>query len=116
MRVGILALALGLGLAAMAQAQTLSSFMGRPITFGSTGNTSQEIQNVPIDTTTALAQFPQQPGQTASSFLSFFPSFTMPSFPPLFGQSALPAPSSFPSTHYPNAFQPLPPVIPSTTP
>lgn len=50
---------------------------------------------------------PQGVQPSAFSFTNVFRSFSMPSFPPRTGQSALPPPSSFPSTRYQD-FQAVP--------
>ncbi len=87
-------------------AQTSSFFIGR-------ATPSMPITNVPIDTSTAIAPAPTFQQATSSFSLSkLFSAFHFPSFPPFIGQSNLPAPSSFPSTHYPNKLQPVKPIIP----
>jgi hypothetical protein len=97
----VLALILGLGLASPAWAQ-------RAFNFGGAVN-PQQLNFVPIDTSQAIGNVPRpQP----FSIGNLFPKFHMPTWPPKIGQSPLPAPSSFPSTHYPNTFIPRQPVIP----
>jgi len=100
-----------------ARAQGLSgSFLqpGQAIpTFGSSG-ASQVIQNVPINTNLSVAPFPgqSQPGY----LLSFFHQLQLPLFgqSPTIGVSPLPAPSSFPSTNYPNKLPQVPIPPPQT--
>jgi hypothetical protein len=89
--------------AAPVRAQGFASFAqtGQSASVFSSGAT-QQVVNQPIDTSLAIAPFPGQ--SSGASFLpSFFRNIKLPGFPPIFGQSALPDPSSFPSTHYPNA-------------
>jgi hypothetical protein len=91
--------------ASSAQAQGVVNFMGRAT------NTTQ-IVNVPINTSG-----PNVVAMTQGRHLDFglgnvLSGFHLPSFPPVIGQSPYPAPSSFPSTHYPNKFQPVKPIIP----
>jgi hypothetical protein len=95
---------------APAWAQT-SVFLGRA--------TPTQIVNVPIDTSQAIAPIPQQSTgfglMNIGSHLhlnSLFSNFHFPGFPPTIGQSPLPPPSSFPSTHYQNAFKPVQPIVP----
>jgi hypothetical protein len=71
------------------------------------GISRQAIVNTPVDVSQAIA--PSVPAKPFS-LSSFFPSFSMPTFPPKLGRSPYPAPASFPSTQYPNGYQPLPPV------
>jgi hypothetical protein len=98
-----MALILGLGLAAPAWGQR--AFTLNP------GVNPQQLNFVPIDTSKAIGVAPRpQP----FSLGSIFPTFHMPTWPPKIGQSPFPAPSSFPSTHYPNKFVPRQPVLPSS--
>lgn len=91
----------GLGMALPARAQLLTPFTqsGRASSLsGSASRTS--IINVPIDTSLAVAPFPSA-SQSSSGFLSrLFTGLHFPGFPMNQGQSALPAPTSFASTHY----------------
>lgn len=72
-----------------------------------------DITNKSIDMSHIVAPI-QSPvaAPTQFSLTRFFPNFSFPSFPLMFSTSPYPAPSSFPSTHYPNTFQPLPPIYP----
>jgi hypothetical protein len=96
---GLLTAAVWFGMACQAWAQQPALFTG--------AFNPRPIVNQPIDTTKALRA--PSPFQTTSSFnpLRFFPSFHFPSQPTSIGSSALPPPSSFPSTQYPN-FKPVP--------
>jgi hypothetical protein len=93
----------GLGLASPAAAQQVSSFVG--------SFNPQPIVNVPIDMSNIVAPIPSY--KPPFSLSSLIPNIKLPNFPLLFGSSSLPSPSSFPSTHYPNSFQPLPPILPN---
>jgi hypothetical protein len=101
---GAAALALA-AITAPAWAQGVAGFMGR-----ATPNT--QIVNVPIDTSMSVVGPMTEPRSFNFNFSNLFSWVKMPGFPPHVGQSPLPAPSSFPSTHYPNKFQPLKPIIP----
>jgi hypothetical protein len=76
------------------------------------GVSRQAIINTPVDVSQAIA--PVVPAKPFS-LSSFFPSFTMPTFPAKTGRSPYPSPSSLPGAQQPNAFQPLQPVL-STVP
>jgi hypothetical protein len=73
--------------------------------------TSHPIVNQPIDLTNLAAPLPTQSGGTWLTGL--FKGFSTPSFPPTIGQSPLPPPSAFKSTHYPNKLQPMMPIMPT---
>jgi hypothetical protein len=84
---------------------------------GSLGNFPQG--NRPIDTSNVVAPVPQSSGPFHLNNL--FPSFSLSKFfpilsrnpkPPSFSTSQFPAPSTFPSTKYPNSFQPTAPFFP----
>ncbi len=98
------ALFIGIGLASPAKAQRLTAFSNQPrhLTFKQT-STTQNLA-API------------PSQQASGFslTKFIPKLTLPSFStsPTIGHSPLPPPGAFPSTHFKNPFQPLPPFTP----
>lgn len=79
--------------AASAQQQASSFF---------TGVQTTQVRNVPLDTTRAVAQHPAQSALTSNrfDFSALFKRLTIPSFPAQRGVSALPPPSSFPSTRY----------------
>jgi hypothetical protein len=96
---------LNLALAAPSMAQQTS-------TFG--GVNPRDIKFTPIDTTKALAVPIPSVQSPRFSLLNFFPRISLPSFltSPHVGVSPLPPVSSFPSTHYKNSFQPLPPFTP----
>jgi hypothetical protein len=101
---GVAALALALA-GPSVQAQSTQFLLGR-------ATAGQPIVNVPIDTSQAIAS-PGLPNMTPGfSLTNLFSGFHLPSFTTLIGQSPYPAPSSFPSTHYPNKFQPVRPIIP----
>jgi hypothetical protein len=72
-----------------------------------------DIRFTPIDTSKAIVAAPL-PTTTSNSFSlrNFFSRFSLPSFlaRPTVGSSPLPSPSSFPSTHYKNSFQPVMPI------
>ena len=72
-----------------------------------------DIKSTPIDTSKAIVAAPL-PTTSSNSFSlrNFFSRFSLPSFlaRPTVGSSPLPSPSSFPSTHYKNAFQPVMPI------
>jgi hypothetical protein len=72
-----------------------------------------DIKFTPIDTSKAIVAAPL-PTTTTSSFSlrNFFSRFSLSNLfsRPTIGSSTLPAPGSFPSTHYKNAFQPVMPV------
>jgi hypothetical protein len=92
-----LATAAGLGLAgsAGAQQQASSFFTGVPAT---------QVRSVPLDTSRALIQHPAQSALTSNrfNFSALFRKTATTSYPPTRGVSALPPPSSFPSTRYKN--------------
>jgi len=101
---GVAALTLALA-GPSAWAQSSPFLLGR-------ATAGQPIINVPIDTSQAIAS-PGLPNmQPRFSLTNLFSGFHLPSFPALIGQSPFPAPSSFPSTHYPNKFKPVQPIIP----
>jgi hypothetical protein len=99
------------------------------------GASPSSIVFQPIDMKSVIAPSPAlQAGQGRFNFSALFNKFSMPSPTPIRGTSALPAPSSFPSTRYPSfkmlgtpprllgnpnlsksPFQPVMPIIPSTT-
>jgi hypothetical protein len=129
MRALLATLAVGvvLGLAPAARAQTSQFFpSGSPgaffpgvplVGFGASG----PLVNTPINTSATVAPITSAgntgflpglfPGTGTTGFLqNFFHGFTLPSWPPKVATSPYPPVSAFPSTHYPNAFQPLPPI------
>ena len=73
-----------------------------------------DIKFTPIDTSKAIVAAPLPTTTSSSSFSlrTFFSHFSLPSFlaRPTVGSSPLPSPSSFPSTHYKNSFQPVMPI------
>ncbi|HEV3116871.1 MAG TPA: hypothetical protein VGY58_07465 [Gemmataceae bacterium] len=74
---------------------------------------ARDITFTPIDTTHPIASpsLPSTPGRfTITNFLSKFSLSTMFSRP-VIGQSPLPSPGSFPSTHYTSPIQPQMPVM-----
>jgi hypothetical protein len=86
----------GMGGAASAQQASSSFFSGIPAT---------QVKNVPLDMSAAVVQHPGQSALTSNrfDFSALFSKLPLPSFPALHGYSPFPAPSSFPSTKYPNA-------------
>ena len=83
-----------------------SQFMG--------GVDPSSIVNTVIDTTKLVVApiSPAAPAPAGSALSRFFQRFSFTSTSPVIGSSSLPPPSAFPSTRYPNAFQPRMPVIP----
>jgi hypothetical protein len=72
-----------------------------------------DIKFTPIDTTRAIVSpsLPATPSRfTIANFLSKFSLSSILSRP-VIGQSPLPSPSSFPSTHYKSPIQPQMPVM-----
>ena len=106
MRTGIAvgALLSVMGLAGSVSAQSAVLLQG--------GVSRQAIVNTPVDTSRAIAS--SLPSKSFS-LSNFFPSFTMPTFPPKIGRSPYPSPASLPGAQQPNAYQPLAPVL-STVP
>src|SRR5262245_14202287 len=105
------ALAIGLGGPQTGRGQNSVAPIGRPALFG-TNFSASDIQNVPIDTSKAVAPVPGiQQGPLSnfnmSSVLSFI---TFGGAKSTIGTSPLPSPTTFPSTKYPNTFKPLPPI------
>jgi hypothetical protein len=98
---GLLALCCGVLAVSVAWGQT-SGFMGRvnPIT----------TVNRPIDTSNVVGAPPTF--SQGFSLPNLFRRVRTPAFPPVVGQSNYPKPSSFPSTQYKNAFNPLKPIVP----
>jgi len=93
------ALVLGLCFAGQAPAQTLNLF-----NFG----TTQPIQNVPIDTSTAnipIAQPQTLPNAVGHKLASFIPGFTSFSNQRVTGVSQFPTPSQMPGLDYLKAFK-----------
>jgi hypothetical protein len=85
---------------------------------GSLGNLPQRA-NQPIDMSNVVAPTPRSSGPFHLNNL--FPSFGLSKFlpnlhrnpsPPQFSTSPFPAPSTFPSSKYPNSFQPVKPLVP----
>lgn len=114
MRIGtwIAGAALAMVLAASARAQSSTANL-----LGSLGNFPQA--NQPIDLSNVVAPVPRASGpfHLNNLFPSFslskvFPSLSRNPKPPSFSTSPFPAPSTFPSTKYPNSFQPTPPFFP----
>jgi len=105
--IGLFALGLGLYAALQAEGQvTTQKFIQGGTRAASLGGVSKAVVNVPIDTSNALTPFPRQ--ETGGFLTSFFRKVGKIGMP-VVGQSALPAPSSFPSTKYKNSFQPVMP-------
>jgi hypothetical protein len=113
MRMGswIGAVIVGILLTASAKAQSTQNLLG------SLGNFPQA--NQPIDMSNVIAPVPRSPGPfhlnnlfPAFSLTKFFPNLSRNPKPPSFSTSPLPAPSTFPSTKYPNSFQPTAPFVP----
>jgi hypothetical protein len=87
---------------------------------GSLGNFPQG--NQVIDMSNVIAPVPQTQSSSGPFHLNnLFPSFHLSKFfpflsrnpkPPAFSTSPFPAPSTFPSTQYPNSFQPTAPFFP----
>lgn len=99
-----LAIALLFTLVGLAQAQQQFFKTGRPsLAFGATG----PIVNQPIDVGLNSGAF------SSGNFIgTMFRKMSLTNWQKTQGVSPLPAPSSFPSTQYPNKINPLPPVIP----
>jgi hypothetical protein len=91
------------GLSSTASAQVGSPMMG--------GVSPSQIISKPIDLTNVIAPLPTFTTQTRFTFSNFFHRINPFSASPTLGTSALPAPSSFPSTRYPNMFQPKQPIL-----
>jgi hypothetical protein len=109
----VLATLLVLGAMASVNAQSTSQFFPTGSTpsmaFGATG----PIVNTPISPSLSVAPF-QAPA--SGGFLqSLFHTVTLGAWPPTVASSPFPPPSAFPSTHYPNIIQPMPPIM-STLP
>jgi hypothetical protein len=84
---------------------------------GSLGNFPQA--NKPIDMSNVVAPVPQSSGPfhlnnlfSSLSLTRLFPNLSRNPKPPSFSTSQFPAPSTFPSTKYPNSFQPTAPFFP----
>src|SRR5689334_5630056 len=97
-------------LASPARSQGVSIFQGsfnpQPII-----NQPVDMSNV-VDMSNIVTPIPAPPKTSSFSLASLIPKITLPSFPPIFGTSPLPPPSSFPSTHYQDAYKPLKPILP----
>ena len=107
--IGLTAIGLGLAAAVHVEGQNTQQFIQSGQHASSLGGVSKPVVNVPINIgSTALSPFPRQ-NATGGFFSGFFRKVGKLGMP-VVGQSNLPAPGSFPSTRYPNSFQPLPPV------
>ena len=102
---------LGMAIAAPAWAQSTQNLLG------SLGNFPQA--NQPIDMSNVIAPVPRSSGPlhlnnvfSSLSLTRLFPTLSRNPKPPSFGTSPFPAPSTFPSTKYPNSFQPTAPMFP----
>jgi hypothetical protein len=113
MRMGawIGAVILGILLTASARAQSTQNLLG------SLGNFPQA--NQPIDMSNVIAPVPRSSGPfhlnnvfSSLSLTRLFPNLSRNAKPPSFSTSPFPAPSTFPSTKYPNSFQPTAPIFP----
>jgi hypothetical protein len=95
---------LGLGLVSSARAQPASAFTGGP--------NPRQIIFQPVDTSKAVMVPPAPIQRRGSLFTNLLSKFPFTGSKPRIGQSPLPPPSSFPSTQYKDALQPVLPIIP----
>jgi hypothetical protein len=102
MRKGMWGLALLVSLApSVVWAQRVSTFLG--------GVNPVQIINKPVDLSNSVAPVTLPTGRFWN-FASFLPKFSLPGYSATPSISPLPPVSSFPSSHYPNTFQPLMPI------
>lgn len=67
-----------------------------------------QLEYRPIDMTRTVVPTMPSPTFKPFSLVRFLPKMFRPGAPSQIGISALPAPSAFPSTHYPNALKAIP--------
>lgn len=97
--VWLLSVVAALGLAAPALAQK---------SLGPWAKLPSQLQYRPIDMTRSVVPTMPSPTFKPFSLVRFIPKMFRPGAPSQIGISALPAPSAFPSVHYPNALKAIP--------